>query len=196
MDIFSKDKIKRVQDYIVELYNLKLKNGDLNAVALQIFNEKALPQWEDQLQNYSYEEIEEAINNFFKNKNNRTPPKIFQITNTINSNKIYTDLTTSSSEYVLKPICPIPEWQDDFDYVLMNACIKGIVFNPYWNSLEQVKKDRTQSLLTSSDYNNKIHWKECYEMARTSNIESFKKIYKYNDDILLYTLTYRLGYLT
>ena len=82
MDIFVKQKIKTIQEFIVDLYGLRLKNGEYNAEAERMFGEKSFENWCSSLGGYSEEYIKGAINLYHQTKNNKTAPRIRQIKET------------------------------------------------------------------------------------------------------------------
>ena len=197
MNIFERDKTQKIQDYLVELYSLKLQDGEFNAEARKMFAEKSFANWVSSLQGYSEEQIKEAINWYHKNKNNRTAPKLAQILATLEY-KARKDVGVSVD--VSKPVCPIKEWQEDFDTVLRQACMDRITYNPYWSEQDVVKDNFKGAYLRNPDGSLstktfKIHWKECLEKAKKEATSEFSSISRFDNLMLEFTLAYRLGYL-
>lgn len=195
MDIFVKAKIKKIQDYIVDLYSLRLKNGEYNAEAVKMFNDKSFDNWCASLGSYSEEHIKGAINQYHQTKNNKSAPRIRQIKEILEKdhpNKVVADMTNKYT----KPVCPIIGWQEDFDIVLKNACIKGIVRNPYWSSQEDVIVAHKKFIATPfADKKATGEWIDSVHNARIDNPIEFNKVASYNDDILLFTFAYRTKHL-
>lgn len=195
MDIFVKQKIKIIQEFIVDLYGLWLKNGKYNAEAERMFGEKDFENWCFVLGGYSEEYIKGAINLYHQTRNNKTAPRIRQIKEIIEKEhpaKEPVDLTPKFS----KPVCPIADWQEDFDYVLKQACIRGIFFNPYWSHQEDVVVAHREFLkkpFATRSSNNE--WVESAYSARNANPHEFYRIAGYENSVLMFTLAYRIGFL-
>ena len=80
-DIFSKDEVNRIQDHIINLYNLRNKDGSLNSTALKMKAKASYKNWYDQLQGYKFNDVINVINQYHKTKSNITPPQIYKIVN-------------------------------------------------------------------------------------------------------------------
>lgn len=189
------EKITNIQNYIIELYGLKNKNGEYNAEANRMFTEKSIKNWDSALKHYSEEQIKGAIDYYHKFKNNKTAPRINQLLGLLNLDKKEESVEFESE--LKKPNCPIAEWQEDFDLVLRQGCIKGVVFNPYWNKqpdIEQAHKDFIQhSPFEEHKALNK--WQDALVEVKRNHFESYQKLLKYEDEVLLYTYAYKKGIL-
>ena len=101
------------------------------------------------------------------------------------------------------PICPINEWQQDFEEVCRDATLKN-VFNTmyYYNKFKEEGRSKIIHMrgaagnFTLKTY--KSHWETALIVARRLYPEKFKALQEsYPDDIALqYTLAYRLKVLT
>lgn len=101
------------------------------------------------------------------------------------------------------PICPIGQWQQDFEEVCRDATLKN-VFNTmhYYNELKEQGKSKIPHMrdaagnFTLKTY--KSHWDTALIVARQLYPEKFKALQgSHPDDIALqYTLAYRLKVLT
>lgn len=185
------NKIKNIQNYLIELYGMMLKDGELNSEAKKMTNDLSVKQWDKLLKDYSEEEILFAIDYYYKFKNNKTSPKLSQIQKILNLGN--TEKTYQKDEnYNNKPICPIIHWQEDFDNVIQKACIEGIIYNPYWSELESIK-DQHREFIKDFDYHKTIFkWKDALEKAKRENREKYEKIKDY-DIMVQYTFAYRMG---
>jgi hypothetical protein len=187
------DKIQKIQDYIIELYGMVLKDGELNSEAKKMTNDLSIKNWSKVLKNYSEEEIKYAIDFYYKFKNNKTTPKLNQIQKILNSeNK--EECVEQDNSYLDKPVCPISHWQEDFDYILRKACVYGFIYNPYWSEQEEVKKEHKEFIKDFSYHKIKFIWDDCLKEAIKAEPEKYKKIEPY-DYIIKYVLAYRLGFL-
>lgn len=193
-EIFTKDHVNRIQAHIIDLYNLRNKDGSLNSTALKMKTQSSFKNWYEQLKGYKFDDVINVIDQYHKTKSNITPPQVYKIVQLLGNKK---QLEESNSE-LKKPICPVPKWQDDFDNVLQKACTYGIVYNPYWvskgyKSIGETYVRDIQGNLTKKTW--KIYWQDALILAKHEEPEKFSMISKFDDYMLEYTLAFKLGYL-
>ena len=193
-DIFIKNNINRIQEYIIRTYNLRNKDGSLNTAARRMTSEGSFEKWYDGLKAYKYDDVINAIDLYFQTKSNKTEPQVYQLVKILEQNKSNQTVNTEWK----KPICHVTKWQEDFDYVLQKACTYGIVFNPYWyskgyKSIGETYVRDIQGNLTKKTW--KMYWKDALTLAKKQEPEKFSMISKFDDYMLEYTLAYRLGIL-
>lgn len=193
-EIFTKDHVNRIQAHIIDLYNLRNKDGSLNSTALKMKTQSSFKNWYEQLKGYKFDDVINVIDQYHKTKSNITPPQVYKIVQLLGNKK---QLEKSNSE-LKKPICPVPKWQDEFDKVLQKACTYGIVYNPYWvskgyKSIGETYVRDVQGNLTRKTW--KMYWKDALILAKSSEPEKFSMISKFDDYMLEYTLAFKLGYL-
>lgn len=181
--------IEKIQNYIIELYNLQTQKGEPNAEAKKMFN--SVNNWEKSLKPYTEDEVIGAIDFYHKYKSNKTAPTIRHLLNLLEKKDDKIEITAG----IEKPICKILEWQEDYDNIIQRACIGGIIYNPYWS--KKVDSQHKEYLKNNclDVYKNKLKWQEVLIKAKKENKYQFEEIEKYNDLILDYTLAHRLGYL-
>ena len=158
-EIFTKDHVNRIQAHIIDLYNLRNKDGSLNSTALKMKTQSSFKNWYEQLKGYKFDDVINVIDQYHKTKSNITPPQVYKIVQMLGNKK---QLEKSNTE-LKKPICPVPKWQDEFDKVLQKACTYGIVYNPYWvskgyKSIGETYVRDVQGNLTRKTW--KMYWKE------------------------------------
>ena len=193
-EIFTKDHVNRIQAHIIDLYNLRNKDGSLNSTALKMKTQSSFKNWYEQLKGYKFDDVINVIDQYHKTKSNITPPQVYKIVQMLGNKK---QLEKSNTE-LKKPICPVPKWQDEFDKVLQKACTYGIVYNPYWvskgyKSIGETYVRDVQGNLTRKTW--KMYWKDALILAKSSEPEKFSMISKFDDYMLEYTLAFKLGYL-
>lgn len=193
-EIFTKDHVNRIQAHIIDLYNLRNKDGSLNSTALKMKTQSSFKNWYEQLKGYKFDDVINVIDQYHKTKSNITPPQVYKIVQLLGNKK-----QLEKSNYELKkPICPVPKWQDEFDKVLQKACTYGIVYNPYWvskgyKSIGETYVRDIQGNLTKKTW--KIYWQDALILAKHEEPEKFSMISKFDDYMLEYTLAFKLGYL-
>ena len=191
LDLF---KIDRVQDFIINLYNLKNNDGSLNSAARKMKTKDSNNNWKEELKDFTEKEIIEVIRKYHKEVNNVTPPLLYKISDLLKNNKKEQPINSE----LKKPICDVKKWQEDFDYVLQQACTYGIVYNPYWvskgyKSIGETYVRDIQGNLTKKTW--KMYWKDALSIAKNQEPEKFSMISKFDDYMLEYTLAYRLKFL-
>lgn len=191
MDIYTKNKIKNIQNYIIDLYGLTLKNGEYNAEASRMFGDTSFENWCEALDRFSEVEIKDAINKFFKNHNNRTAPRLAQLQRMLRPD--FNEKKDSSVDLLPKPLCPIADWEEDWDYVCRWACVYGIVYIPYWSKAQDVKSEHeiaTRKAFASRKY--KQVWDDVVSKLKEERQDEFAELMNYNW-LVHYVWAYRVG---
>ena len=196
LEVKYKEKAQRVLEELIELYGMKDEAGEYSKSAKTMLENA--DEYEQAFAPYLLDDILKVIRKYWKYHSDKQRPSLKQILALLEVSEA--EKRDMEVVDIIKPVCPIKEWQEDFDTVLRQACMDRITYNPYWSEQDVVKDNFKGAYLRNPDGSLstktfKIHWKECLEKAKKEAPSEFSSISRFDNLMLEFTLAYRLGYL-
>lgn len=190
----QEQKTKNILNLIIALYGLRNSDTGEYTKAAQTMLDN-VNEYSKVFADYHEADIVSEIQKYWRYHSDKQRPSLRQIVallETANKNKIGVVETVAWS----KPVCPIADWQDDWDLVCRWACIYGIVTIPFWSNQECVVAEHAIATRKPfSQHKYKQIWAEGLLKARIADSSAFERIRNYHW-LVHYTWAYRVGALT
>lgn len=144
----------------------------------------------EELKYYSWEDIKWAVEMYYAKKNDKTYPKLSQITAILNANGKKGDIYTP--EAIKRPTTNLNAIKTVFEDVCRKLFEHGIVFNDYFDRVEKLKFGNKNIIKDGRIWNREWDWEDGVELAKRNfpqEFMKFKKLGKYEE----YAIAYKLG---
>ena len=169
-------------ELIADMYNLSDTIKDKILTNAQLVNEE--------LKYYSWEDIKWAVEMYYAKKNDKTYPKLSQITAILNANGKKGDIYTP--EAIKRPTTHLNAIKLVYEDVCRKLFEQGIVFNDYFDKVERLKFGNKSVFKNGRIWNREWDWEDGVELAKRNfpqEFMKFKKLGKYEE----YAIAYKLG---
>lgn len=144
----------------------------------------------EELKYYSWEDIKWAVEMYYAKKNDKTYPKLSQITAILNANGKKGDIYTP--EAIKRPTTHLNAIKLVYEDVCRKLFEQGIVFNDYFDRVEKLKFGNKSVFKNGRIWNREWDWEDGVELAKRNfpqEFMKFKKLGKYEE----YAIAFKLG---
>lgn len=144
----------------------------------------------EELKYYSWEDIKWAVEMYYAKKNDKTYPKLSQITAILNANGKKGDIYTP--EAIKRPTTNLKAIKLVYEDVCRKLFEQGIVYNDYFDIVERLKFGNKNVLKDGRIWNREYDWEDGVALAKQNfpqEFLKFKKLGKYEE----YAIAYKLG---
>lgn len=144
----------------------------------------------EELKYYSWEDIKWAVELYYAKKNDKTYPKLSQITAILNANGKKGDVYTL--EAIKRPTTRLNVIRLVFEEVCRKLFEQGIVYNDYFAIVEKLEFGNKNVLKDGRIWNREYDWEDGVALAKQNfpqEFMKFKKLGKYEE----YAIAYKLG---
>lgn len=144
----------------------------------------------EELKYYTWEDIKWAVEMYYAKKNDKTYPKLSQITAILNANGKKGDIYTP--EAIKRPTTHLNAIKLVYEDVCRKLFEQGIVYNDYFDIVERLKFGNKNILKDGRIWNREYDWEDGVALAKQNfpqEFLKFKKLGKYEE----YAIAYKLG---
>lgn len=176
------ENVEKYINLIKSIYSIPAER-----ISLMIKNQQLMA---EELKYYSWDDIKWAVEIYYAKKNDKTYPKLSQITAILNANGKKGDIYTP--EVIKRPTTNLNAIKLVYEDVCRKLFEQGIVFNDYFDRIEKLKFGNKSVLKNGRIWNREWDWEDGVELAKQNfpqEFLKFKKLGKYEE----YAIAYKLG---
>lgn len=176
------ENVEKYINLIKSIYSIPAER-----ISLMIKNQQLMA---EELKYYSWEDIKWAVEMYYAKKNDKTYPKLSQITAILNANGKKGDIYTP--EAIKRPTTNLNAIKLVYEDVCRKLFEQGIVYNDYFDIVERLKFGNKNVLKDGRIWNREWDWEDGVALAKQNfpqEFMKFKKLGKYEE----YAIAYKLG---
>lgn len=176
------ENVEKYINLIKSIYSIPAER-----ISLMIKNQQLMA---EELKYYTWNDIKWAVEIYYAKKNDKTYPKLSQITAILNANGKRGDIYTPES--IKRPSTGINMIKLVFEDVCRKLFEQGIVYNDYFDRIEGLKFGNRSILKDGRIWNREWDWEDGVALAKQNYPQEFlkfKKLSKYEE----FALAYKLG---
>lgn len=176
------ENVEKYINLIKSIYSIPAER-----ISLMIKNQQLMA---EELKYYSWEDIKWAVEMYYAKKNDKTYPKLSQITAILNANGKKGDIYTP--EAIKRPTTHLNAIKLVYEDVCRKLFEQGIVYNDYFDIVERLKFGNKNVLKDGRIWNREWDWEDGVALAKQNfpqEFMKFKKLGKYEE----YAIAYKLG---